>query len=44
MPKTLGTFQAQLQDDLAKKLSQILKDEEMTFEEWLTNAVEDYDS
>jgi len=33
-----------LVNEVAEKFETILKEEEMTAEEWLTNAVEDYDS
>jgi len=33
-----------LEKKVADKFETILKEEEMTAEEWLTNAVEDYDS
>ena len=33
-----------LPKDISNKLDQILQDEEMTFQEWVENAVEDYDS
>lgn len=33
-----------LSNETAKKFDQILKDEDMTPDEWLGNAVDDYDS
>lgn len=33
-----------LSNKTAKKFEQILKDEELTADEWLENAVEDYDT
>lgn len=38
------TYQVVLDDDVAKRLDRILKDEFMDLDAWITNTVEDYDS
>jgi hypothetical protein len=37
-------YSIRLENEVAKKFDTILEDEMMTAEEWLTNAVDDYDS